>query len=72
MRTYVRLARVQINLTEHDPEKPWLVRGISHDTVKLENDASFFGWAAEHWRLRGGVSSSTRISSLRGCGESHG
>jgi hypothetical protein len=35
--------------TEHDPEKPWIVRGVSHDSVTLEDGASFFAWAAEHW-----------------------
>jgi hypothetical protein len=36
-------------ITERDPERPWLVRSISHGTVTLEEDASFFAWAAEHW-----------------------
>jgi len=36
-------------VAEHDPEKPWLVRGITHGTVTLEDEASFFEWSAMHW-----------------------
>jgi hypothetical protein len=36
-------------VTEHDPDKPWLVLGRSHGKVTLEDGASFFVWAAEHW-----------------------
>jgi hypothetical protein len=43
------MTEYRYTVTEHDPEKPWLVRGISHGTATLEDDASFFEWAAEHW-----------------------
>jgi len=43
------LPEFKYTVTEHDPEKPWLVRGRRHGTVKLEDDASFFEWAAEGW-----------------------
>ena len=36
-------------VTEHNPEKPWLVLGRSQGTVTLPDDASFFQWAAENW-----------------------
>jgi len=35
--------------TEHDPERPWLVLGVSRGKVTLDDDVSFFEWAAEHW-----------------------
>jgi dTDP-4-dehydrorhamnose 3,5-epimerase-like enzyme len=36
-------------VTEQDPERLWIVRGISHGAVTLADDASFFEWAAENW-----------------------
>ena len=36
-------------ITEHDPERPWIVRRLSHATVTLEEGASFSNWAAEQW-----------------------
>jgi hypothetical protein len=36
-------------VTEHDPAKPWLVRGHDRHTVTLDDDVSFFAWANEHW-----------------------
>jgi hypothetical protein len=36
-------------VTEHDPERPWIVRGSSHEEVALPDDSSFFEWAQEHW-----------------------
>ena len=36
-------------VTEHDPERPWLVRAQDWHTVPLEDGVSFFEWAAEHW-----------------------
>ena len=43
------LPEFRYTVTEHDPDKPWLIRGSSHGTVTLEDGASFFEWAAEHW-----------------------
>lgn len=37
------------SVTEHDQDRPWLVLGMSHGTVTLDDDVSFFEWAGEHW-----------------------
>jgi hypothetical protein len=49
MRTYVRVPEYRYTATEHDPERPWIVRGTSHGTVALEEGANFFEWVAENW-----------------------
>jgi hypothetical protein len=36
-------------VTEHDPDQPWLVTGVEHRTVELEDGVDFFTWAAERW-----------------------
>ena len=36
-------------VTEHDPDRPWIVRGSEHRTVKLDDSSSFFQWAAAHY-----------------------
>ena len=36
-------------ITEHDPDRPWIVLGSEHRTVELEDDESFALWAAGHW-----------------------
>jgi hypothetical protein len=36
-------------VTEHDAERPWIVRGQEHRTVTLGPKVSFFDWAAERW-----------------------
>jgi hypothetical protein len=36
-------------LTEHDPDRPWIVLGIEHQTIELVDDANFFEWAAANW-----------------------
>lgn len=33
-------------VTEHDPDRQWIVRDQRHETVKLDHGASFFEWAA--------------------------
>jgi hypothetical protein len=43
------LSEYRYTVIEHDPEKPWIVRGVSHATVTLEAGTSFFEWAAENW-----------------------
>jgi hypothetical protein len=35
--------------TEHDPDEPWIVLGISRGTVTPDDGASFFEWAHENW-----------------------
>ncbi len=37
-------------ITEHDPERPWLVLSSEHRTTELPDGVSFFEWAAEHWQ----------------------
>jgi hypothetical protein len=36
-------------LTEHDPQRPWIVVGSEHRTITLADGTSFFEWAHEHW-----------------------
>jgi hypothetical protein len=36
-------------VTEHDPERPWIVRGQDRETVTLDDSASFWTWAHERW-----------------------
>ncbi len=36
-------------VTEHDPQRPWIVTGVENRTVELEDDVNFFAWAAERW-----------------------
>jgi hypothetical protein len=43
MRTY------RFTLTEHDPDRPWIVRGQDRQTITLAEGANFFEWAHEQW-----------------------
>jgi hypothetical protein len=36
-------------VTEHDPERPWIVVGREHRTITLDDGVSFFDWAHDHW-----------------------
>ncbi|HEV7176205.1 MAG TPA: hypothetical protein VGN29_11975 [Solirubrobacteraceae bacterium] len=36
-------------VTEHDPRRPWIVRGSEHHTVTLEDGENFFAWASQRW-----------------------
>jgi hypothetical protein len=36
-------------LTEHDPERRWLVIGRVHRTVTLDDGENFFEWARQEW-----------------------
>jgi len=36
-------------VTEHDPQRPWIVLGQQHVTVQLDDGVEFFEWAAERW-----------------------
>jgi hypothetical protein len=33
-------------VTEHDADRPWIVRDQRHETVRLGDGMSFFQWAA--------------------------
>jgi hypothetical protein len=37
------------SVTQHDPDRPWIVLGSSRGQVTLADDTSFFEWAQEHW-----------------------
>jgi hypothetical protein len=47
--TYVRVRSFSFTITEHDPDRPWIVTGVEQRTVELEDDLDFFAWAAERW-----------------------
>jgi hypothetical protein len=49
MRTYVRMIEYRYSVTQHDPDRPWIVLGSSRGQVTLADDTSFFEWAQEHW-----------------------
>ena len=49
MRTYVRMTEYGFTLTEHDPDRPWMVLSSEHRTIKLPNNVQFFSWAREQW-----------------------
>jgi len=49
MRTCVRVPELGYTVTEHDPERPWIVVGTSHGRVTLPDDTNFFTWAHENW-----------------------
>jgi hypothetical protein len=36
-------------ITEHDLERPWVVLGRTHRTITLDDEESFFEWAARNW-----------------------
>jgi hypothetical protein len=36
-------------ITEHDPDRPWMVLSSEHRTIKLPDGMDFFGWAREQW-----------------------
>jgi hypothetical protein len=36
-------------VTEHDPQRPWLIVAQSRGAVTLDDPAAFFEWVAEHW-----------------------
>ena len=36
-------------VTEHDPDKPWIVVGQQRRTVELDDGAGFFEWVRRAW-----------------------
>ena len=34
-------------ITEHDPDRPWIVLATEHRTTKLPDGRDFFAWAHE-------------------------
>jgi hypothetical protein len=41
--------RYAFTITEHDPNRPWVVVGRERSTVTLEDGLEFFAWVHEHW-----------------------
>jgi hypothetical protein len=39
----------RFTLTEHDPERPWIVVGQEHRTVTLDDAVNFFEWRHAQW-----------------------
>jgi len=36
-------------ITEHDPDRPWIVLASEHRTITLPDDLDFFTWAHQQW-----------------------
>ncbi len=36
-------------ITEHDPDRPWMVLVSEHRTIKLADGLDFFTWADRQW-----------------------
>jgi hypothetical protein len=36
-------------VTEHDPDRPWVVLGSEHHTVTLDDGLEFFKWSSQSW-----------------------
>ena len=49
VRTYVRAREYGYTVTEHDTERPWIVRDQRHETVRLGDDVQFFEWSAARY-----------------------
>ena len=49
MGTYVRMPEYSYTVTEHNPERPWIVLGTSQGKVTLPDGENFFAWAHENW-----------------------
>ena len=67
-------------VTEHDPARPWIVRGNQRRTITLDDGVSFFEWAhrqcpgtrwsveLDPWQLARGGSGSTKPSNMPDAG----
>ena len=53
-------------ITEHDPERPWMVLSSEHGTIKLTTARASSRRLVSSGRRRAGASSSTRGSSRQG------
>lgn len=36
-------------LTSYDPDRPWIVIGMQHLAIELDDAKDFAAWAAERW-----------------------
>lgn len=36
-------------VTEHDPDRPWLIVNSQHRSISLLDDQGFFDWASSEW-----------------------
>lgn len=43
------MSKLGFTLTEHNPDKPWIVVGRQHRTVELDEGQNFFEWARDQW-----------------------
>jgi hypothetical protein len=43
------MRRYGFHLTEHHPEKPWLIISSRHEEVELPDHESFFEWSAKNY-----------------------
>jgi hypothetical protein len=43
------VSKLGFTLTEHNPDKPWIVVGRQHCTVELDEGQNFFEWARDRW-----------------------
>jgi hypothetical protein len=39
----------QFTVTEHDPDRAWIILSREHQVAELEDGVQFFAWAAERW-----------------------
>jgi hypothetical protein len=37
------------SVTEHDPDRPWIVHGTEHYRIMLDDGVNFFAWVRERW-----------------------
>lgn len=44
-----RMREYGFTITEHDPDRPWMVLASEHRTIKLPGGRDFFAWAHEQW-----------------------
>jgi hypothetical protein len=49
MRTSVRVRKFAFTVTEHEADRPWIIRGREHRTVELDDGVQFFDWAWQEW-----------------------
>lgn len=36
-------------VTEHDPQRPWVILSTGRHTVELDDQTLFYTWAQEQW-----------------------
>ena len=46
---FAHMREYGFTITEHDPDRPWMVLASEHRTIKLPDGLDFFAWAHEQW-----------------------